>query len=231
MRKAATLLLSFVTVLILTGLSKASFEGELLKNSSLYRTMDLKSGEFLKNIIILPKTGYDKNAAAAIIRNLDHIPAEVLRSADNQGIKLKLFEGKLTENPSAARLKGLTPRGYTGKDVTWDSVPGVGGAQTVLVKIGSSSPGKNHGSLNLELHEFAHSLQNYVYHNSSATTFLEIWQSEARSMFPGNEYLNNYASEYFAESFAYYYFSPDSRDTLLKRAPRTFKYLEKLKPL
>ncbi|MGE1164465.1 anthrax toxin lethal factor-related metalloendopeptidase [Peribacillus simplex] len=51
-----------------------------------------------------------------------------------KGVRVKLFNGDLTENQSAAKLKGETPRGYLNKETTWDNVPGIDGTHTVLVK-------------------------------------------------------------------------------------------------
>ena len=51
----------------------------------------------------------------------------------------------------------------TENDATWDDVPGMGGSHTVFVKIGASDKGNGHGSVNLELHELAHSVDHIVY--------------------------------------------------------------------
>ena len=75
---------------------------------------------------------------------------------------IKLFTGKLTDNPTASHLSGMIPRGYV-NNTTWDDVPGLGGSKTVLVKIGASHKGNGHSSVNLELHELAHSIDNYVF--------------------------------------------------------------------
>ena len=76
-----------------------------------------------------------------MISRLDRLPSSLLAKINRNGIVVKLFTGKLTENPTAAHLAGIVPRGYV-KQITWDDVPGIGGSKTVLVKIGSSDQGE-----------------------------------------------------------------------------------------
>jgi Pro-Pro endopeptidase len=219
-----------LSAIILGGLSKSSIDGILLINSPLYSTLDLRSGKYLGDIIVLPKqSNYDKNEVKKIISRLDKLPLSMLTKIDDKGIKVKLFTGKLTDNPTAAYLKGKTPRGYSNHTVTWDDVPGIGGSKTVLIKIGCSDKGRGHGSVNLELHELAHSLDHYLYNkNDDRNAFLQIWKVEAPQLFPNDSYFINYEEEFFAECFAMYYDTKDTRMHLKKLAPMTFQYISKL---
>ena len=57
------------------------------------------------------------------------------------------------------------------------------GSHTVLVKIGASDKGKGHGSVNLELHELAHSVDQIVYGGiRDDDKFLSIWRKEVHSI-------------------------------------------------
>ncbi|MGV3465538.1 MAG: anthrax toxin lethal factor-related metalloendopeptidase [Heyndrickxia sp.] len=216
-------------VILLLGLSKPSLDGILLKNSALYPTDHLHSEALLGDMVVLPKQSYyDKDEVKKILSRLDHLPPSMLEKADNKGIKIKLFVGKLTDNPTAAYLKGKTPRGYQDHSITWDDVPGIGGSKTVLVKIGYSEKGKGHGSVNLELHELAHSLEHYLYDGKKEQAFIPIWKLEAAKMFPGNDYFITYQEEYFAECFAMFNYSQESKIQLKKFAPMTYKFISTL---
>ncbi|WML40272.1 hypothetical protein RCG19_00875 [Neobacillus sp. OS1-2] len=143
------------------------------------------------------------------------------------GINVKLFTGKLTDNPTVQQLAGKVPRGYQA-NVTWDVVPGIGGSKVVLAKIGSSKKGKGHGSVNLELHELAHSIDRYVFADISGTLeFHNVWEKEQEQLFPGNSYFH-YPEEYFAESFAMYYLNKGTKEQLLLNAPLTYNLIKKL---
>lgn len=228
MRKVVIYLFVLCAILLL-GLSKPSLDGILLKNSALYHNVHLRSQALLGDIVVLPlQSNYDKDEVIKILSKLEKLPSSMLSKVDNKNIKIKLFTGKLTDNPTAAYLKGKTPRGYQDHSITWDNVPGIGGSKTVLVKIGRSEKGKGHGSVNLELHELAHSLEHYLYDGKKEQAFIPIWKKEAPKLFPGNSYFINYQEEYFAESFAMYYYSRDTKIQLKKIAPMTFNYIQAL---
>jgi Pro-Pro endopeptidase len=212
--------------------SKASYDGILLgdypENSLLYQSLKVdKSLPLLDQIIILPKQKFDQKEAAAIITRIDSLPYSLLQKIKNQGINLKLFMGKLTDNPTASQLAGQIPRGYT-SNVTWDDVPGIGGSKLVLVKIGSSEPGEGHGSVNLELHELAHSIDRYVFGEiSGSKEFIRVWEKEHDQLFPGNSYFL-YPEEYFAEIFGMYYLNKDTKELLRIKAPQTYEFMKQL---
>lgn len=216
-------------VILLLGLSKPTLDGILLKNSALYPSVHLESQASLGDIVVLPKqSNYDQDEVKKILSRLDRLPSSMLSKVDKEGIKIKLFVGKLTDNPTAAYLKGKTPRGYQDHSITWDDVPGIGGSKTVLVKIGCSEKGKGHSSVNLELHELAHSLEHYLYDGEKEQTFIPIWKREAPKLFSGNPYFIDYQEEYFAECFAMFYYSHDTKMQLKKLAPMTYDYIREL---
>ncbi|HEY4553311.1 MAG TPA: toxin [Bacillaceae bacterium] len=227
MRKLMIIPMVMAAVLSLGGLSKATYEGQPLEFSSLYAKLPLDNNRLLGSFIILPESGFDEKDASDVIKRLDHLPVSILKEIVNQHIKLVLFQGKLTDQGSASHLKGIIPRGHPASSV-WDEVPGIGGSKIVLVKIGSSDKGNGHGSINLELHELVHSLQHYVYQQEGISTeFKAAWLKEAAKLFPDREYLLSYPEEYFAETFAYYYFSDETRELLRKMAPDTYRYFSR----
>lgn len=97
------------------------------------------------------------------------------------------------------------------------------------MKIGASEEGQGHGSVNLEYHELAHTLQHLIYTDEENVNAIRMmWQIDANQMFPNREYLIQYEEEYFAESFAYYFFSTQTRELLKEAAPQTFAYFNRL---
>ncbi|WML47786.1 toxin [Neobacillus sp. PS3-34] len=213
--------------------SHASLDGIKLAdfpyNSVLYQKARNEKGlNYLKNIIILPYENFNQKETENIVGRLDSLPVSLLQKINEKGIYVKLFNGKLTDNPTASYLKGEIPRGYH-TTTTWDDVPGMGGSRTVLVKIGSSDKGKGHGSINLELHELAHSIDRLVYHDIRYDHhFQAVWKRESESLFPGNSYFINYPEEYFAETFAMFYYDQVSRNVLKEKAPLTYKLISRL---
>jgi Pro-Pro endopeptidase len=232
--------LSFITVLFLflffiPGVKEesASTNGIPLKDFSsitfFINKNQIENYHLLEQMIILPENSFNQSEAINMIQRLNLVHPSILQRLIEENITLKLFNGKLTDEPSAAHLKGITPRGYTNKSKTWDDVPGIGGGKIVLAKIGHSQIGEGHGSLNLELHELAHSLDRHVLNLiREDTIFLKIWKEEANQLFPKREYFLTYPEEYFAESFVMYYLSNESRNELKEKAPLTYELFKKI---
>ena len=232
MKKRRYFLCVVLLSLALMGNSQADLQGIKLKdfpaNSILKTSLNLTSEQELGNIVILPNRSFNQPEAVQIISYLDRLPSSLLAEINRNGIVIKLFTGKLTDNPTASHLSGMIPRGYV-NNTTWNDVPGLGGSKTVLVKIGASNKGNGHSSVNLELHELAHSIDNYVFNELRYNRdFLEIWNQEKDQLFPGISYYLTYPEEYFAESFAYYYFGGQYRKDLKRKAPLTYRLISKL---
>lgn len=213
--------------------SRASFDSIKLadfpKNSQLYKQISTEASMLqIQNLIILPKALFDQNEAAAMINRIGSLPETLLTKMNTQGIVVKLFTGKLTDNRTASYLSGQIPRGYQSQ-TTWDDVPGIGGSQVVLVKIGHSEKGQGHGSVNLELHELAHSIDRLVYQNvSQSMDFKLVWEQERGILFPGNTYFILHSEEYFAETFAMFHLNNDTKALFRKKAPKTFEFIKSL---
>ncbi|MEH7388570.1 toxin [Bacillus sp. JJ1521] len=228
MKKTVILTLLFVLVGFTFHPGEASPHGVPLKeyqSLTLYtETSNLKNYDTLKEIILLPETEFNETAAAKMIERVSQIDDFILQGLVDEGVVLKLFTGLLTEEPTAAYLKGKKPRGYTENGPTWDAVPGIGGSEVVLAKIGSSEQGKGHGSINLELHELAHSIDKFVFDSISEDPyFLAIWKKEVNQIFPNRSYFSDYPEEYFAEVFAMYYLSEETRNHVKNVAPLTYE--------
>jgi Pro-Pro endopeptidase len=208
---------------------EASQGGQLLKDNQLLieEISSLQSSHLLKQFIVIPNGSFQRNDAMQMIGNISKIHPAILEKVVEKNLKLKLFTGSLTDQPGFTHLKGVKPRGYV--RYTWDDVPGAGGTKVALAKIGHSAKGKGHGSINLELHEIAHTIDRHVFDSiRNKSDFIEIWEAEASILFPGQPYFLDNPEEYFAETFAMYYLSFFTRAELYIHSPRTYEYIQKL---
>jgi len=214
-------------------LSQAKEDGvswdELSEKHPLKQEKIFTNHQNLQHLFLFPEGSFDTGEALSIVKSIYRLPSSMLDKLVDEEVKVKLFNGRLTENPSAAYLKGVQPRGYKNEETTWDDVPGMGGSHTVFVKIGASDQGNGHGSVNLELHELAHSIDKIVYNGiRDDIEFLGIWKKEVGTLFPNQTYFNDYPEEYFAEVFAMYYVNSEQRHRLEGLAPQTYMYIKQL---
>ncbi|WP_010193817.1 anthrax toxin lethal factor-related metalloendopeptidase [Bacillus sp. m3-13] len=186
----------------------------------------------INQLIYLPPGNFPEEEAANMIRHVSNIPAHILSVLVQQNVHLYLFNGNLTDVEGFEHLHGVKPRGYSDQGSNWEDVPGIGGSKLVLAKIGHSNKGYGHGSVNLELHELAHSIDRYVFGNVRFNQiFIKAWKSEVAAMFPNRSYFHTFPEEYFAETFAMYYLNDVSRLELAKRAPHTFLFFQNMEKL
>jgi hypothetical protein len=193
---------------------------------------DIPNREEMNRLIYLPIHDFSEQEAAVMIKHVANVPANILHVLIQQNVHLYLFNGKLTEVQGFEHLQGMKPRGYSAGGSKWEDVPGIGGSKLVLAKIGHSNKGMGHGSVNLELHELAHSVDRFVLGNIRHNqAFLTVWQEEAASLFPDRSYFLTFPEEYFAETFAMYFLNDSSRLELAKHAPKTFLFFENMEKL
>ena len=194
------------------------------------KLLDCNQACLVDMMIELPDEKYDNLAVNQIKERLKALPESMLVDLISNHIHINLVNGPITDTKEYSHLKGSIPRGWENTNKTWDDVPGVGGSKTVVVRIGYSEKGMGHGSINLELHELAHSIDGILKQQiSSSPAFYSIWNSEKRKLFPGEQYFHNYNEEYFAEVFAMFYRDKESRDRLKKSAPLTYRFIENIK--
>jgi len=183
----------------------------------------------LLKLLVLPSEGYDKDRASKIIKNLSKIPDCILRKLLVSGGKIRLINGKLTDLPEYAHLKGVTPRGWEATGKTWDDLSGLGGYRDVVVKIDYCET--TEGTINLELHETGHMVDCAFSNVSKSASFLELWKIEVLKVFSDTcifDYVNEYSEEYFAETFAIYFYDYKGKEYLKEHAPLTYELLSQL---
>jgi len=182
----------------------------------------------LDKLVVLPSGDYNRSEADAMKQRLEKIPTSVLNALYSKGVKIKLTQGAITNEPELAYLKGVVPRGWEGTGLTWDDVPGVS-ERVVAVRIGYSEKGKGHNSLNLEIHETLHAVDRLVFNEISGTEeFNTIFNKEASVKYKGDGYVSTYPTEYFAEAASLYLFSDTTRGDLKSSMPLTYEFMAKL---
>ena len=202
---------------------------ELPSKHALKTSPVLQNNRELQELFLFPKGNFNTAGVLSIVERVSYLPEDLISKLNQERIKIQLFTGDLTDNSGARYLKGMTPRGYINQETTWDDVPGMGGSRIVYVKIGASGKGQGHSSVNLELHELAHTIDKMVYgeiHDNKV--FLSAWEKEVISLFPGQAYFHSYPEEYFAETFAMYYLNPEEKELLKRKAPLTYIFIGKL---
>ncbi|WP_158001625.1 anthrax toxin lethal factor-related metalloendopeptidase [Metabacillus indicus] len=203
--------------------------GQLLKEHPLVQeTTAIPADSPLNEMVYLPEQSIEEQEAEKMLKNLHQIHPAILKAAKDQGVVIKLFEGKLTEEKGLKHLDGLTPKGRSEK-AGWESVPGMTEDNRVYVKIGMSEYGMGHGSVSLELHEFAHAADLNVFSRvRSNPLYLNIWKKEAGMLFSDQTYFKRFPEEYFAEIFAMYYYSRETRIKLKEMAPLSYQFIANL---
>ncbi|WP_410769351.1 anthrax toxin lethal factor-related metalloendopeptidase [Fontibacillus sp. BL9] len=186
------------------------------------------NNSLVDEIVVLPQGDYSKAEADKMMNRLALIPSSLLQGLKNNGVKIKLVNGKITDEPEFAQYKGVTPRGWENTGLTWDDVPGVS-SNVVIARIGYSNKGKGHNGQNLELHETFHAIDRIVLNNvSSSSDFIEVWKQEANNDYEGDGYVSVYSTEYFAETATLYFYSDKTRNHLKEDMPLTYEFLDKL---
>ncbi|MBM7569881.1 hypothetical protein JOC48_000350 [Aquibacillus albus] len=211
------------------------FSGVMLQkaigNDKGFSVQSLSNYDLLHNLVVIPENIENTLSLTVMLNRINRIDRSVLQLLVNQGVKIRLFEGSLTDEPLLFHLRGEKPRGWE-KDITWDDVPGAGGNWLISAKIGASMPGSGHGSINLELHEIGHTVYRLLLTNERFAEKIEfIWKEEVHEMFPEKDYFIQYPSEYFSEMFAYYYYSKRSNYEMRNKAPLTYAFFERFQQL
>ncbi len=171
------------------------------------------------------------NEVHQMVANLDRVDARILRHANASGVRIILMDMPLTDLPEFSHLSGSVPSGWSETGLTWDEVPGAGGIITAA-RTGYSRPGNGHSVVNLELHEFAHAVDDFTagFKISNSEEFRQIHSRENSALFYDHvvpDYFNM-VNEYFAEAFAMYYYNDSTRSKLQSRAPDTYQFIATL---
>lgn len=227
MKKIITLFISMTLILSAHGYAEGKSLGAPLLDENLNNTQidDQNIKMLLGDLILLPDdNNYDKTSALEMIKTISHINPSILSFLTENNLKVKLFNGNLTDEPGFQDLKGSIPRGWN-NGLTWDDVPGGCGPTLAVAKIGASQTGMGHSSVNLELHEIGHLFERNYQELRNNMDYNQIWEEEAPKLMPGRLYFSNYQDEFFAEAFAMYYYGTNTREVVKQVAPNTYSLI------
>ena len=164
--------------------------------------------------------------AQQMISRMNHVENSILYQTSSNGAVFILADTPITEQPEFEHLKGVVPRGHTN---SWDEIPGAGG-HVSMARIGYSAYGRGHSAVNLELHEYGHVVDSFTVgvQVSETEEFRNIHAAELDKLMGENSQRDYYdiVEEYFAESFAMYYYTTESRTELAEKAPKTFAFFD-----
>ena len=182
---------------------------------------------YLANMIDV-RTSSDESwqEAQRMISRMNNVENSILYQTSSNGAVFILADTPITEQPEFAHLKGVVPRGHTS---SWDDIPGAGG-HVSMARIGYSEPGRGHSAINLELHEYGHVVDAFTVgvQVSETEEFRAIHNAEVDALMSSNSQREYYdiVEEYFAETFAMYYYTGESRAELAEKAPRTYAFFD-----
>ncbi|MCK8826048.1 anthrax toxin lethal factor-related metalloendopeptidase [Fuchsiella alkaliacetigena] len=187
--------------------------------------LDSERMKIAREIVEIPDTEYDQAEVERMLARVANMDLYLLERLKNSSTNIYFTQRRITDFPAYSHLRGVTPRGWEGTGRTWDDIPGVGG-NPVIVRIGHSDPGNLHGTVNLELHEIGHLVDLNIFRGLSNTSqFQEIWRKERYNLF-NDPYFIDYSDEYFAEAFALYYLSEESRLEVKEKTPLTYNFFK-----
>lgn len=198
--------------------------------NSLKKVIDIiqTKQDLLNSLVVIADYNCDQLEVNNIKDRISNIPTPILSALVDKNITIRIVCGPITDDEFFCYLKGTIPRGWEDTGMTWDDVPGAGG-NPGIVRTGHSEFGKGHGSINLELHELGHAVDEWVFHSvSNNASFKTIWKKESKSLFGEEHYFNIYPEEYFAEVFAMYFLNNDEKKKIEEFAPLTFDFLKKI---
>lgn len=189
----------------------------------------LEYSELVDKIVIVDPQYKNREETLKIKKELTGLSLGLLEKLRINQINVVIVDEPITNFPEFAYLKGTIPKGWENSGKTWDDLPGAGGERRVIIRIGYEDYLTGHGAISLTLHETAHSIDHFIYTNLSQTEeFQKIWKKEVASLFGSHPYYSNYPEEYFAETFAMFYFNENSKQKLKTFAPLTYTLFENL---
>jgi Pro-Pro endopeptidase len=176
----------------------------------------------------------DQESIDQILGNLEKVPDAYQKIGNDFEGMIVIFDGNVTDNPSMESWKGKQiPKWKKGK--TYDILPGVYSITWKEALIKQNYSEKSHGSVNLELHEDAHLIDHALgvsigldeISSSKPFRYVHKISKAKKDKFGSSEmdkYEYDYRDEFWAEIFAKFYYSSESREKLKDDLPDTHKY-------
>lgn len=242
-------LISFLILLITMVISGHGFSASLSCPEPASRG-DAKIKSFRtflkKNQISIVSQSIKTNELQDFIFEYNKFPLVLRKEMIEAGIKIHLIDGTgVAQDPTWYHDPKTQDEEFDARESTfdgrnWNEVPGSGGAALSEAKIPTrlvlNKLYDDHGSVNLVLHEHAHSLDSmYQLRNiSNSRAWQEIISIERVKNFAREicgSYCTENAEESFAELFAYYYACSATRNQLKSEAPEAAAFIKNLRSI
>jgi hypothetical protein len=187
-----------------------------------------------------------RHAALEACRAMAKIPAKIRELNFRAGFALFLVVDNVVEHPRMGAYANRRPRGHP-RGTTWKVIAGAGmsgEAPGAVVATRKLAPGVHHGATNLLLHEVGHNVDAAwaQLHMPKPRTARERWEQwrhgrklsatrewralHRRHVWPSH-YEQRYPEEAFAEAFARYFHSAETREHFRKHQPDAFLWFER----
>jgi hypothetical protein len=167
-----------------------------------------------------------------VMDTYSRLPVKLLVELRKRDRGIELVADNVTNHPAMASYANVRPRGWE-EGRTWSEVPGAGATGNHGTIIAGNSLHRGHGAVDLILHEVGHSVDRYFKDRDGTMDFSNTRMfSEVNQLTPfeslygtSASYERSNAEENFAEMFAYYFESEESRRHLQTQFPEGFRYM------
>lgn len=188
--------------------------------------------QYLVDHSIMVKGSVELNNLNQFISEYKKFPAHLASEMKRKGTKIHIMEGNgITVDPTWIQ------EGHTIDGRNWDNVPGGAGTPgQTPTRITINQLYKKHGSINLFLHEHAHTMDRMFRENlfSHSNTWDKLINRNEVTHFLNQicgSYCVNNTIEGFAELFAYYYACEASKQDLKENLPDIAAFFDNLKSI
>lgn len=167
----------------------------------------------------------------SVLKEVSKIPAAVRADIEAAGKRMDLVLDNVTTHDDLAYLRGIPVEKWSSK-TGWENVPGAGCGSGSCTVIAANSLHKNHGSVNLILHEHFHTYDAAAYKlRKTGEAGYGISRSpEFLALHARTKWLTSYSRDYpeeaFVESLASYFHSPRTRATLRLIHPEIYRFIQ-----
>lgn len=161
------------------------------------------------------------------------LPVSLITTLRQRNRGIDVVADNVTTHPAMRSYQNVRPRGWA-EGRTWSEVPGAGATGNHGTIIAGNSLHRGHGSVDLILHEVGHTVDRYFKNRgagmdfSSSRMFTEINTATPFGPLygPSASYQQSNEEENFAEMFALYFATPETRQHLSETFPEGHRYFE-----
>lgn len=159
------------------------------------------------------------------LNELDALPVVMHDVFRARGLTISLTGGSVVNFAEFQDLRGVTPRGWEGTNLTWDKVPGTGVAKGVY--LGDSA--KPNNAYSLAMHEGTHTIDRALSFSTRSAALKGLYADElTRRANPSDanaRYRRSNVEEYLAVAVDEYYCNATTRQNLRARYPDMHAYV------